>query len=150
MCSRAEYCEEMVRKKIRNWSATNLKNGEKGFDEQEIDSVVGKLVKDKYICEERFVNAFIRDKARFQKWGEAKIVFNLKRLKINSGVISEGIKKNVEVFGDEVLIALINKKLLLLKEDCTANVKRDKVIRFCVGRGFPISKVIRVIDSMEI
>ena len=52
-----------MRDKMRRW----------GLDEAAQDKVVERLTKERYIDEERYARAFVKDKIRYNKWGRRKV-----------------------------------------------------------------------------
>ena len=63
-CSSVERCVSEVEAKLEQWGADN------GIKER----VIEHLIKEKYIDQQRYCAAFVRDKYRFNQWGRMKIV----------------------------------------------------------------------------
>lgn len=62
-----------------------LKNKEE--DTIIIEEVIDKLIDNKYLDDDRFTKAFIKDKLNFTNWGDYKIKNELKRLGVNEEII---------------------------------------------------------------
>ena len=109
-CSKAEYCTGQIRKKLLVWSERNRVVGKEPFSDAQIESVVNALLEEKYVDDCRFAGAYVRDKARFAKWGKVKIAYNLKMLGIGKEIVSMVMEENADLFSDELLEQLIVKK----------------------------------------
>ncbi|PLX14244.1 MAG: RecX family transcriptional regulator, partial [Marinilabiliales bacterium] len=77
LCAEREKCESDIRKKLYDWKLP-VKNH---------DTVIDRLIQDKFIDEKRFAISFAKDKFRYNKWGKIKIEFALKQKQINGAVI---------------------------------------------------------------
>ena len=80
-----------------------LKNKEE--DTIIIEEVIDKLIDYKYLDDDRFTKAFIKDKLNFTNWGDYKIKNELKRL----GVNEEIIYNNMTSIDDNIFYERINK-----------------------------------------
>ena len=63
MCASAEHCSYEMREYLRRWEATDA----------EQERILDYLEKEKYIDDERYCRSFVKDKIRYNKWGERKI-----------------------------------------------------------------------------
>jgi regulatory protein len=107
--------------------------------------VMAKLVKERYVDDERYAQAFVKDKIRYNKWGRRKVEQALWQKRID-----EDIRKRVldEVDDDEYLIIL---RPLLKQKRKTIKAQNDyelnqKLMRFAVGRGFTFDIIRQCID----
>jgi len=71
LCAGREYCRSDIRQKLSTWS----------IDATDAEKIISKLVIEKFIDEERYCTAFVRDKFRYNKWGRVKIASALKMKK---------------------------------------------------------------------
>lgn len=136
-CSRAERCEYDVRKKLVTLE----------MNDEEIRRITDRLKKEKFLNDERFCRSFINDKARFNKWGETKIRYELKKRNIPEMVFAPILK---EFSGDTFELQLqhilkMKAKTVKGKSDYD---KRNKLIRFGLGRGFPMDMVIKNVNKL--
>jgi regulatory protein len=124
-CSLAERSMQDVQKKI---AATGLPP-----DAQE--RIVARLLKEKFIDEDRFARSFVNDKLRFNKWGRIKIAYELTKRGIAPAIRMEALGCIDEQTYRDILLALLKAKQKTTKG---AN-ERDiftKLLRFAAGRGF--------------
>ena len=138
LCAQAEHCQQEMHDKMKRW----------GLDETVRQRVVDRLVRERYVDDERYGRAYVKDKIRYQKWG---------RRKVQQGLwlkhIAEGIQQQVlgEVDDEEYLTML---KPLLKQKRKTIKAQSDyelnqKLLRFALGRGFTFDIIRRCLDVDE-
>lgn len=147
-CCRCEYSTGQIRKKLSLWDLRERRNGKSGFLPQEMDEVVEALVKGKFVDDSRFAGAYVRDKARFAKWGPAKIEYNLKMLGVEPQVIKMAIDENVDLFGSDALEDMLFKKWKSLKDGDNLQSKKSKLVRFALGRGYRYEQIMEIIKKL--
>lgn len=148
-CSRAEYCCSQVRQKLSRWRNASLAKGMPSFTEEEAEDILRSLVEEKYVDDARFAGAYVRDKAHFSRWGEVKITYNLRKLGIPSSLIRAALEENQELFGEEALLALLQKRWNTMKESDSLEVKRQKLLRFALGRGYGYGQIMDAIKGFR-
>ncbi len=137
ICAKAEKCKAEIRQKLYDWKV-NPK-----YHEEIIES----LVKDRFIDEERYVNFFVRDKFKLNKWGKVKIEFALRNKQISHDIIQQHLEQIDVNEYNQTCKDLIIKKIKTTKEDDTRKLK-EKILRFAHGRGYEASLVISIVDKM--
>ena len=121
-----------------------LKNKEE--DTIIIEEVIDKLIDYKYLDDDRFTKAFIKDKLNFTNWGDYKIKNELKRL----GVNEEIIYNNMTSIGDNISYERINK---IIDKDISTNKKysgiklKNKIYNHLLTLGYSKEKVISIINN---
>lgn len=130
ICSRSEKCASEIIEKLRLW----------GLSEEESGVVIRKLISEKYIDDERFARAYVKDKYRFNHWGRQKIEFMLRSKKINPEILELAFEEIEEERYSEGLCKLIADKARSVKAKDQYD-KRNKLMRFALGRGFESNKV---------
>lgn len=146
-CSRAEYCEGQIRKKLSLWSRKNLLAGKEPFAEDQVEDMVEVLIRERYVDDARFAGAYVRDKARFMKWGRVKIRYNLRGLGVDDRVIERALEENSAVFDTGELEQLLARRWRQLGEDVPLEKRREKLVRFALGRGFEYDRIVRAIKD---
>jgi regulatory protein len=124
-CSLTERCMQDAQKKI---AATGLHP-----DAQE--RIIARLLKEKFIDENRFARSFVNDKLRFNKWGRIKITYELTKRGIAPAIRMEALACIDEQAYRNILLALLKAKQKTIK----GAGERDmftKLLRFAAGRGF--------------
>ena len=84
--------------------------------------------------------AYTNDQFRFHHWGLRKIERSLLRKGVSERNVREALASISPASHDEAILELIRKKWNGLK-DGDVRIKRMKVIRFLVGKGFEPSRV---------
>ena len=135
LCAQAEHCQYEMLEKMRRWELT----------EDAQARVMAKLIKERYVDDERYAQAFVKEKIRYNKWGRRKVEQALWQKRVD-----EDIRKRVldDVDDDEYLNVL---RPLLKQKRKTIKAQNDyelnqKLIRFAVGRGFTFDIIRQCID----
>ena len=81
LCARAEKSESDARRLMRGW----------GLAERDAEQVLGKLVRDRFIDDGRYAEAFVREKLRLSGWGAYKIRTALQRKGIRRELIDAAL-----------------------------------------------------------
>ena len=147
-CSKCEYSSGQIKGRLLLWDARERKAGRPGFSIQQMEDIVASLVEEKFVDDVRFAGAYVRDKARFAKWGPAKIKYNLKMLGVEEGVIKDALEENGEMFVQDALRELAVRKWKSMKEETDVYMKRAKLVRFLVGRGFSYSQIMEFMKDL--
>ena len=142
-------CSGQVRRRLQKWSAAQQQKGLPGFSQQQMEEIVALLIKERFVDDARFAGAYVRDKARFAGWGAVKIAYNLKGLGIAESVVKEAIGENMESFAPDRLNDMLQKKWNGLKQGLTLQQKREKVLRFALGRGFQYGQIMDIIKDFK-
>lgn len=141
LCSRREMCSAQVRKKLE----AAVSAGRLGAEQ--VESVLEELIRERFVDDERFAGAFVRDKARLSGWGKTKIAFQLRRLALPEGLINRSLAGNypAEEVQIEVLKRLVERKMASLRKEEDVRKRREKVIRFALGRGFAWEDILKIL-----
>lgn len=138
LCAQAEHCQYEMVEKMRRWE----------LSEEAQARVMAKLIKERYVDDERYAQAFVKDKIRYNKWGRRKVEQGLWQKRID-----EDIRKRVldEVADNEYLDVL---RPLLKQKRKTTKAKNDyelnqKLMRFAMGRGFTFNLIRQCLDMEE-
>ncbi|HNV95859.1 MAG TPA: regulatory protein RecX [Bacteroidales bacterium] len=124
LCSVKEYCIYDINEKLKK----------SPLNEEDRKNIIDDLIKQNYINEQRYVQAFIHDKLYLSKWGLTKIKFALKQKNINAELYKEIINEIEEEKYVQSFISLAKSKWKNLKES-DPYVRKQKLIRYLMGRG---------------
>lgn len=138
LCAQAEHCQQEMRDKMRRW--------EMAPEAQE--RVIARLVKERYIDDERYARAFVKDKIRYNKWGRRKVQQGLWMKHIDDD-IQQRVLDEVD---DEEYLAVL--KPLLAQKRKSTKAQNDyelnhKLVRFAFGRGFTYDIIRQCLDVDE-
>lgn len=140
-CTACERCKSEVHTKLLSW----------GMDSTQSAQIIGHLVDEGFIDEERYCRAFTNDKIKFNRWGRIKITAALRMKQLPSSSISDAISQIDETEYLNALKNLIAAKRKELRGNDYSTMQ--KLLRFAVGRGFEPSLIMQVIkynpDEMD-
>ena len=141
LCARSEHCQQEMLDKMRQW----------GVAEEEQAQVMERLVKERYVDDERFTRAFVNDKIRYNKWGRRKVEQALWMKRIDEHIA----KAVLDEVDDEEYTAILTPMLKQKRRSTKANSDYElnmKLIKYALSRGFTmdiIKQCINVEDESE-
>ena len=141
LCAQAEHCQQEMRDKMRRWE----------LDETAQNRIVTRLIKERYIDDERYARAFVKDKIRYNKWGRRKVQQALWLKHIDTDIQQRVLDEIDEKEYLDVLRPLLKQKRKSVKAESDYELNQ-KLVRFALGRGFGfdiIRQCLDVSDEME-
>ena len=138
LCAQAEHCQQEMRDKMRRWE----------MDEAVQERVIGRLVKERYIDEERYTRAFVNDKIRYQKWGRRKIQQALWMKRIDNDIQQRVLDEVDDEEYLDVLRPLLKQKRKTTKAQSDYELNQ-KLLRFALGRGFTFDIIRQCVEVEE-
>ena len=135
MCAKAEHCQHEMLEKMRKWEVPETVQAR----------VMARLVKERYVDDERYARSFVKDKVRYNKWGRRKVEQALWQKHIAEDIRQRALD---EVEDEEYLSVL---RPLLKQKRRTVKAQNDyelnqKLMRFALGRGFTFDIIRQCID----
>ena len=138
LCAQAEHCEQEMRDKMKRWE----------IDETVQNRIIDRLVKERYIDNERYARAFVKDKIRYNKWGRRKVQQALWMKRIDNDIQQRVLD---EIDNKEYLDVL--RPLLKQKRKSTKAANdyelNQKLVRFALGRGFTFDIIRQCLEVDE-
>jgi regulatory protein len=137
LCSRREYCPEDIRLKLQSW----------GVSEADAGRVIDILIKENFLNENRYSQAFVKDKFNYNKWGKVKIAANLKMKKIPAGIVRSAL----ECIDDELYRRTLNDLIVAHRHRVKAKNLYDlkgKLLRYGLSKGFESELLYSIISSI--
>ena len=125
LCAQAEHCQQEMRDKMRRW----------GLDETAQNRIIARLVKERYIDDERYARAFVNDKIRYNKWGRRKVQQALWLKHIDAEIQQHVLDEIDEKEYLDVLRPLLKQKRKTIRAASDYELNQ-KLVRFALGRGF--------------
>ena len=141
VCAQAEHCEQEMRDKMKRWE----------IDAAVQDSIIARLVEERYIDNERFARAFVKDKIRYNKWGRRKVQQALWTKRIDGDIQQRVLDEIDEKEYLDVLVPLLKQKRKTTKANSDYELNQ-KLVRFALSRGFDFSIIrqcLQVGDEMD-
>lgn len=137
LCAQQERCRSDIQDKLEAWQV------EAGVAE----TVLEKLVNEKYIDERRFAGFYARDKFRFNKWGRNKIAWHLRQKKIDNAVIADVLSNlNDDEYQQTLFSLLKEKERSVAGRDFLK--KKAALVRFAASKGFEYDQIMKTLDRL--
>jgi regulatory protein len=138
LCAQAEHCEQEMRDKMKRWE----------IDETVQNRIIDRLVKERYIDNERYARAFVKDKIRYNKWGMRKVQQALWMKRIDNDIQQRVLDEIDDKEYLDVLRPLLKQKRKSTKaaNDYELN---QKLVRFALGRGFTFDIIRQCLEVDE-
>lgn len=136
-CSLTERCPADVREKLQAWGVPS---------EAAAERILRYLERERYLDEERYCRAFIREKYRFAKWGRQKIAQALKLKQLPSALSLRCLAEEIdeEEYLD-TLRSLLEAKARHIRARNDYELK-GKLVRFALSRGFEMRDVLACME----
>jgi regulatory protein len=138
VCSMREYCESDILSKLERFE----------LNPGEAEKILESLKADKFVEDNRYSQAFVRDKSRLSGWGSRKISFALRRKKIEQNIINEAIKELDKTSEAERLLKILTVKAKTIGKEESRAKKTGKLIRFALSRGFDYEQALSAVNKI--
>ena len=138
VCAQAEHCEQEMRDKMKRWE----------LDETVQNRIIDRLTKERYIDNERYARAFVKDKIRYNKWGRRKVQQALWMKRIDKDIQQRVLDEIDEKEYLDVLRPLLKQKRKSVKAQSDYELNQ-KLVRFALGRGFTFDIIRQCLDVDE-
>ena len=137
LCARSEHCQHDMLEKMRRWEMS---------DEAQAH-VMQRLISERYVDDERYARAFVKDKICYNKWGRRKVEQALWQKRIDDDIRQQVLD---EIDDEEYLSVL---RPLLKQKRKTTKAASDyelnqKLVRFALSRGFTSDIIRQCLDVM--
>jgi len=137
LCAQKEKCIEDIKHKFYQW----------GVNKCDFESLINSLIEDKFIDEERYATAFVKEKFKFNQWGKIKIEYALKQKNIAENYIHQALNEIPPEEYNQVLEKELIKKRKSIK-DTDEHAIKSKLIRYASSKGFENGKIFDMVNSM--
>ncbi len=138
LCSQREYCCEDIRVKLATW----------GAGERDAEKIIADLIKENFINERRYAEAFVKDKFRYNKWGKIKIRSNLRIKKIPPEIINSAL----DSIDKDLYRKTIEDLLLIHRRSIRGKNQYDikgKLLRYGLSKGFEGDLLYDILSDFE-
>ena len=139
LCAQAEHCEQEMRDKMKRWE----------LDETVQNRVIDRLTEERYIDNERYARAFVKDKIRYNKWGRRKVQQALWMKRIDTDIQQRVLDEIDEKEYLDVLRPLLKQKRKSIKAENDYELNQ-KLVRFALSRGFTFDIIRQCLNVDEI
>ena len=135
LCAQAEHCQQEMRDKMRRWE----------LDETVQNRIIDRLIKERYIDDERYARAFVKDKIRYNKWGRRKVQQGLWQKRIDADIQQRVLDEIDEKEYLDVLRPLLKQKRKSIRAASDYELNQ-KLARFALSRGFTFDLIRQCMD----
>lgn len=125
-CAYQERCHSEVRKKLYDLS----------FSGADMEEVMGTLIEEDFLNEERFARSYCRGKFRLKHWGRQKIINHLRQKQVSEYCIHKGLEEIGEEDYERVFQDLFQKKWRSLSTEKNHWIKKKKTRDYLLAKGF--------------
>ena len=135
LCAQAEHCQQEMRDKMRRWE----------LDESVQNRIIDRLIKERYVDDERYARAFVKDKIRYNKWGRRKVQQALWQKRIDADIQQRVLDEIDEKEYLDVLRPLLKQKRKSIRASSDYELNQ-KLARFALSRGFTFDLIRQCLD----
>ena len=135
LCAQAEHCQQEMRDKMRRWE----------LDETVQNRIIDRLIKERYVDDERYARAFVKDKIRYNKWGRRKVQQGLWQKRIDADIQQRVLDEIDEKEYLDILRPLLKQKRKNIRAASDYELNQ-KLARFALSRGFTFDLIRQCLD----
>lgn len=139
LCAQAEHCQHEMLEKMKKWELPEVVQAR----------VMAHLVKERYVDNERYARAFVKDKIRYNKWGRRKVQQALWMKHIDDDIQQTVLNEISDEEYLKVLRPLLKQKSKSIKADSDYE-RNQKLVRFALSRGFTFDIIRQCMDTSDI
>ena len=135
LCARGEHCQSEMLEKMRQW----------GVEPEAQARVIERLVRERYVDDERFCRAFVRDKIEYNHWGRRKVEQALWLKHIDEDIV----RRTLDEVDPQTYIDILRPMLKQKQRSVTGKSDYErymKLLKWAVGRGFTTDIIRQCID----
>lgn len=137
LCSRAERSSGDAKRLMATWEVP----------EQDRMGVLRRLKEERFIDDERYATAFVREKVNLNGWGEYKIRSALRRKGVAEDIIARAIREISPEQSTERLVERLQRKLKTVKYTSLYDLK-NKLIRHGIALGFSMETLMPHVEQL--
>lgn len=137
LCARAEKSSGDARRLMRGW----------GVEPPVQESVLRQLISQRFIDDERYAAAFVREKVNLSGWGAYKIRAALVRKGIEERIISAALQDIDSAKSAEQLLQRLQRKMRSTKTTSAYDLK-TKLLRYGTSLGYDFESVREAVDGL--
>ena len=130
LCARSEHSSGEMLQKMRLW----------GMSDEAQARIMERLIKEKFVDDERYTRAFVNDKIKYNQWGRRKIEQALRA----KGVDRDIQQRILDAVDEEEYIKVLRPLLKSKNRSIAARnefERQMKLIRFAQSRGFSMNEI---------
>ena len=136
LCARSEKSSGDALRLMSQWQVPQSERG----------AVLDKLLKDRFIDDSRYAEAYVREKSRLSGWGARKIALQLRQKGVSQDVIAEALKQLDSDIELPRLVEKLRRKARTTKYSSDYEL-RGKLLRYALSLGFDYDLAQRAVEE---
>ena len=136
LCARSEKSSGDALRLMNQWQVP----------QSECGAVLDKLLKDRFIDDSRYAEAYVREKSRLSGWGARKIAMQLRQKGVSQDVIAEALKQLDSDIELPRLVEKLRRKARTTKYSSDYEL-RGKLLRYALSLGFDYDLAQRAVEE---
>lgn len=136
LCARSEKSSGDALRLMSQWQVPQSERG----------AVLDKLLKDRFIDDSRYAEAYVREKSRLSGWGARKIAMQLRQKGVSQDVIAEALKQLDSDIELPRLVEKLRRKARTTKYSSDYEL-RGKLLRYALSLGFDYDFAQRAVEE---
>ena len=136
LCARSEKSSGDALRLMQQWQGP----------QSERQGVLDKLLKDRFIDDSRYADAYVREKSRLSGWGVRKIAMQLRQKGVSQDVIVEALKQLDSDVELPRLVEKLRRKARTTKYSSDYEL-RGKLLRYALSLGFDYAMAQRAVEE---
>lgn len=136
LCARSEKSSGDALRLMQQWQVP----------QSERQGVLDKLLKDRFIDDSRYADAYVREKSRLSGWGVRKIAMQLRQKGVSQDVIVEALKQLDSDVELPRLVEKLRRKARTTKYSSDYEL-RGKLLRYALSLGFDYDMAQRAVEE---
>jgi regulatory protein len=120
----------------------------KGYTMPEINRVVLEFESQRWLSDERFAEAFARDKLSISRWSPGKVIAGLKAKGVDVKLARSVVEAIAPENPDEAIEAAVRRKVRTFRRFVEIPQRKKKILEYLLRRGFDPEAVYRLSDRL--
>lgn len=121
-----------------------------GYDADIIESVLEEFQERRWLSDERFAEAFTRNKLTVSRWAPGKIVQGLRAKGVDSGLAERTVRSLAPSDPDEAIEAEVVKKRRHFLRIPDERQRKKKIVEYLLRKGYDPEPVFRSADRLAL
>ncbi|GAB4395299.1 MAG: regulatory protein RecX [Microscillaceae bacterium] len=136
-CAYQERSQQEVRARLQEY----------GWQGQEAEALIARLIEDNFINEERFARTYAGGKFRLKQWGRRKIEQGLRSKGLSEYCVQAGLSEIAREEYQEALKSLLEKKNTQLAEEPPL-LRKQKLLRYALAKGYEQDLIWQILSGL--
>lgn len=120
----------------------------KGYPMTEINRVVLEFATQRWLSDERFAEAFARDKLFIARWAPAKVVAGLRAKGVDRATAARVVAEIAPEDPEEAILAEVRRKARTFRRFVEIPRRKKKIVEYLLRKGYDPDAVFRLADRL--